>query len=481
MRELKNVTMVCIDTLKVGDSVVAIKESLKEIKPDKTKFFTHQKIEIEGVETVLIPELRNIDDYSHFCIKELYKHIDTDFVLLIQHDGYVLDGELFDERLYLYDYCGALWTEKDGLNNGNGGFSWRSKKLCEAIGKDDVIEITRPEDVAICRIYRRYLENNYGLKWATDDIAENFSYELREPKGKTFGFHGWFHPRFKEIVVIQRTAAMGDVIGVEPVLRHFFENGYRVVLNTLPQFKELFRQHYYKIEFYDEFDHGRLPFTFINLDMSYESFPKQLHLKSYYDFAGIKNGVIRNPRLSLFQDYRHEIKLFEKYCIIHMDHREPYRNVYNVQWDAVCMDLIKRGYSVFQVGTNGFDIPGATRINTPSIQFLMWVVASSDMFIGIDSGISHIAAAFNVPSIIFSGSVDLRYIHPNMDHIVWIHNHDKKVCDTPFCWHEEMNNTGRSCPVNPLRPPCTNFDDNERILNAIKKITYEQTMWGSAN
>ena len=87
MRELKNVTMVCIDTMKVGDSVIAIKESLKEIKPDKTKFFTHQKIEIEGVETVLIPELRNIDEYSHFCIKELYKYIDTDFVLLIQQSN----------------------------------------------------------------------------------------------------------------------------------------------------------------------------------------------------------------------------------------------------------------------------------------------------------------------------------------------------------------------------------------------------------
>jgi hypothetical protein len=144
---------------------------------------------------------------------------------------------LFDKRLYLYDYCGALWNERDGLNNGNGGFSWRSKKLCEALGKDEIIEIYTPEDVSICRIYRRYLEGNYGFKWATDEIAEVFSFELKEPKNKTFGFHGRFHPEFKEIVVIQRMGAMGDVIGAEPVLRHFYENGYRVVIHTLPQFK----------------------------------------------------------------------------------------------------------------------------------------------------------------------------------------------------------------------------------------------------
>lgn len=481
MRELQNVTIVCIDTLNVGQSVIAIKKTLEQVKPEKFKFITHKDIQIEGVETVLIPEIRSIDQYSHFCIKELYKYIDTDFVLIIQYDGYVLNGDLFDERLYLYDYCGALWNEKDGLNNGNGGFSWRSKALCKALAQDPIIEILTPEDVSICRIYRRYLEGNYGFKWATDEIAEKFSYELKEPKEKTFGFHGLFHEPYKEIVVVQRMAAMGDVIGVEPVLRHFYENGYRVVLKSNPQFYDLFRQHYYKIEFFEEFDYGRLPYKYINLDMSYESNPKELHLKSYYEFAGIKNGIIRNPRLSLYQDYKNDIKLFERYCIIHMDEREPIRNVYNVRWDYVCNDLLSRGYTVFQVGTNGRDLPGAIRINTPSIQFLMWVVASSDMFIGIDSGISHIAAAFNIPSIIFSGSVDISKIHPNMDHIVWIHRHDEKVCDTPFCWHNSMNVMGEGCPINQLRPPCVCFDDNTKILNAIKKISYEQSLWSSAN
>jgi ADP-heptose:LPS heptosyltransferase len=481
MTTLENVTIICIDTVNVGEATIALKKTLEQVKPTKCKFLTTSNIKIEGVETIIIPEIRSVDEYSKFCIKELYKYIDTDFVLLIQHDGYVLNGDLFDKRLYLYDYCGALWNERDGLNNGNGGFSWRSKKLCEALGKDEIIEIYTPEDVSICRIYRRYLEGNYGFKWATDEIAEVFSFELKEPKNKTFGFHGSFHSEFKEIVVIQRMGAMGDVIGVEPVLRHFYENGYRVILHTLPQFKEIFRQHYYKIEFFDEIDNKRLPYKFINLDMSYESNPKELHLKSYYEFAGIKNGVIRNPRLSLYQNYKADIKLFEKYCIIHADIREPFRNMYDVNWPLICKDLNNRGYSVFQVGTNGYDIPGAIRINTPSTQFLMWVVASSDMFIGIDSGISHIAAGFNIPSIIFSGSVDLTYIHPNMDHIVWIHNHDKKVCDTPFCWHDAMDVVGKHCPINALRPPCTRFDDDNKILNAIKKITYEQSLWGSAN
>jgi hypothetical protein len=55
-----------------------------------------------------------------------------------------------------------------------------------------------------------------------------------------------------------------------------------------------------------------------------------------------------------------------------------------------------------------------------------------------------------------------------MDHIAWIHNHDKKVCDTPFCWHDAMDVVGKHCPINALRPPCTRFDDDNKILNAIK-------------
>ena len=155
MRKLDNVTIICIDTINIGEAVIAIKKTLEQVTPTKCKFLTSANVKIDGVETIIIPEIRSVDEYSRFCIKELYKYIDTDFVLLIQHDGYVLNGDLFDERLYLYDYCGALWNEKDGLNNGNGGFSWRSKALCQAIGKDEVVEICTPEDVSICRIYRR--------------------------------------------------------------------------------------------------------------------------------------------------------------------------------------------------------------------------------------------------------------------------------------------------------------------------------------
>lgn len=465
--KLPKVTVVCIDTVNIGAAIVALRKTLLEIEPESCKFLTSAPIDIDGVETVIIPEIRSVDEYSKFVTKELYKYIDTGFMLIIQHDGYVLHGELFPEDLYDYDYCGALWNERDGLNQGNGGFSWRSKSLMQFVGTHPDVEVCEPEDVSICRVYRRMLENA-GYVWATEQIAEAFSFELKEPKQLTFGFHGYFHPEYKETVVIQRMGAMGDVISIEPVLRRFHEDGYRVVLKTTPQFYALFSQHDFSVDAFENFDYDRIPYKFINLDMSYESKPLQNHLKTYYEFSGIKNGIIRSPKLNFLQDPKTEIKLFEKLCIIHVDERpQPYRNVYGVNWAHLVKVLKSEGFTVLQVGTTKTKVEGAEKIKTPSIQFLMWVVASADLFIGIDSGISHIAAGFGIKSIILFGSVDPLIIHPVEDNKVYIYN--ENVCQKPFCWHSEIGTSGVDCYVDKNQPPCTQFN-TLKIYESLKLL-----------
>ena len=46
------------------------------------------------------------------------------------------------------------------------------------------------EDTFICRLFRRLLENKYGIRFAPESIADKFSYERTEPVGNPFGFHG---------------------------------------------------------------------------------------------------------------------------------------------------------------------------------------------------------------------------------------------------------------------------------------------------
>lgn len=463
MIKLNNVTLICVDTLNVGSAILSMRKSMELVEFAKCVFLTNVELNLPGIEVVRIPTLTSKEDYSKFITYELYKHFDTSHCLITQHDSHVLDEMAWEDEFLDYDFVGSPWLYFDGRDVGNGGFSLKSHKLQKIFGTDPYIKQYHPEDEVCGRLYRQYLEQEYDIKFAPENVAERFAFELREPRSKTFGFHSYFHKQFKEVVVIKRTAAMGDVISVEPVLDHFYKNGYRVVLDTFPEFEQLFHQHYFPVEFFRNFDSTRIPYKLINLDMSYESKPQQIHLKTYYEFAGIKDGEIKNPRLNLYQNTRTDIKLFEKYAIIHADNRgQSHRNIYGINWETVVFSLQQKGYTVIQLGKDRTcDIKGATRINTPTVQFMMWVIASSDLFIGIDSGPAHIASGFNIPSILFFGSVNPEYIHPDLTNKIIIKNVD--VCDTPHCWSNVTGVSGQDCYIDNDMPPCTQFKTSQLI------------------
>jgi ADP-heptose:LPS heptosyltransferase len=423
------------------------------------KFLTDRQLHFEGVEVVLIPSIRSKEEYSEFIIKELNKYFDTDFVLLVQHDGYVLNGKSWLYEFLNYDYIGAPWLYSDGKNVGNGGFSLRSKKLQDVLAADQ----------AIGRLYRDYLVKKYDIKFPSEDLADRFAYELRTPIYDTFGFHGRFHKPFQKTVIIKRSASMGDVILVEPVLHYFHKKGYRVVIDTPEPFYMLFVNHYFPVHHISKIDGRLLPGAeHYNLDMAYEALPKQNRLLSYYQFCGIKDGEMRNPKLSVGFQLSQYTKLFPKYCIIHLEGiRQSGRNVFGVDWENVVANIQARGYSVFQVGKRNVPlIKNAIYLNTMNENFLCYAVGSADFFIGIDSGVSHVASAFNVPSILFFGNTNPEIVHADLSNKVVL---TKVVCEKPHCWHEQIGVESSECYIDPQLPPCAKYTTKE-VLEAIDKI-----------
>jgi hypothetical protein len=80
------------------------------------------------------------------------------------------------------------------MNVGNGGFSLRTRRLMEIVATDPAITAYHPEDLKICRHYRPYLEREYAIRFAPDDVARRFSIEGYKQSNRThtteFGFHG---------------------------------------------------------------------------------------------------------------------------------------------------------------------------------------------------------------------------------------------------------------------------------------------------
>jgi hypothetical protein len=139
MIELPNVTLFCISSNKVQEAIKVLQYSMRGINFGAVKLITHEDPGNlpEGIEFSKCYEIKSIHDYNYYCIYNLSKHIDTDYCLLIQPDGFVINPDKWDDDWFNYDYIGAPWSiAKDayldpwgkGHRVGNGGFSFRSKK-----------------------------------------------------------------------------------------------------------------------------------------------------------------------------------------------------------------------------------------------------------------------------------------------------------------------------------------------------------------
>lgn len=148
-----------------------------------------------------LPQGFTRQDYSKILLKDLYGMIKTEFALICQYDGMAVDAAQWRDDFYQYDYIGAPWPERfhwipKDSRVGNGGFSLRSARLLEAL-QNSQITTDDNEDVLICQIFRKFLTNGFGIKYAPIELANGFSNEWNNPEGSVFGFHGIFNfPRY---------------------------------------------------------------------------------------------------------------------------------------------------------------------------------------------------------------------------------------------------------------------------------------------
>lgn len=184
-QKLKDVTLVGVDCTDIDRLAFAAEISRKHIDFNSIKLFTSLPSNNEFV--VKINPINSIEDYSYFIIKELYKYIETKYVLIIQWDGFILDPFKWKNDFLNFDYIGAPWLYDDDCNVGNGGFSLRTKRLMEWLATDDSIDKYHPEDHVICRILGSKLKMQ-GFKFADKKTALEFSVES-EKWSHQFGFH----------------------------------------------------------------------------------------------------------------------------------------------------------------------------------------------------------------------------------------------------------------------------------------------------
>lgn len=193
---LPQVTLVAASSVALQATIRALRLSMAQVR------FGAALLLCDRAPTSQLPpelEWRKIDPlhsrtaYSQFMMHELKHHVETDFVLCVQWDGYVLDASRWNDDFLTCDYVGAPWPHfDDEARVGNGGFSLRSKRLLEVSGNLP-LPYGLAEDVAICRHYRTLLETEHSIRFAPENLARRFSHERLPETGEEFGFHGVFN------------------------------------------------------------------------------------------------------------------------------------------------------------------------------------------------------------------------------------------------------------------------------------------------
>ncbi|HEX5128582.1 MAG TPA: DUF5672 family protein [Usitatibacter sp.] len=217
MPRIPRTTLACIDCALPRLAARAMALTLGQCEYEEVKLFTDAApASLAGldprVRIVPITAIASSREYSHFVMKELAGHLATDFVQLVQWDGYVMRGEAWDDHFLDYDYIGARWWFREpGRDVGNGGFSLRSRRLLEAVRDDAEVQVAHAEDEAICRTHRALLETRHGVCFAPGPVADRYAFEATKPTGSEFGFHGIFNlPRFMD------EAALAELLDAIP-------------------------------------------------------------------------------------------------------------------------------------------------------------------------------------------------------------------------------------------------------------------------
>ena len=215
---------------------------------------------------------------------------------------------------------------------------------------------------------------------------------------------------FKELILIRRSMAMGDVLLTTPVIRKLKEENAEAEIHVETQYAEIFKgnpdvasaNRYYSAEVLNM---SRV----IDLDCCYERTPNRHIVESYAEAAGVKLTDYF-PRVYLTrEDYEHTgFHSHENWAVIHQGPRwgdgthVQGRTVSDELFNQIAEHLNSKGFFVY---------PLLLPHQAQPLPFhrLAAMISQAKIFVGADSGPMHLAQAAMVPTVGIFGAVNPDY------------------------------------------------------------------------
>lgn len=228
--QLKDTTLICVDCRDLSHTVPVMQRCEELVDFGAVRLLTNLPTDYPN--KVECPNISSHVMYSIFMLKEIWKYVDTKYMLVVQADGFILNPDAWSDDWKEYDYIGPLFNQWDIV--GNGGFSFRSKELMKFMsslfpnwditekGADKLqSKMSCYEDGAISLNNRELLDIN-GFKIAPLDVAGKFAqggnanpdYHYEYP----FGFHGCWKTVDLETGFVEKGVRADDDVKIPDIL-----------------------------------------------------------------------------------------------------------------------------------------------------------------------------------------------------------------------------------------------------------------------
>lgn len=212
----------------------------------------------------------------------------------------------------------------------------------------------------------------------------------------------------------------------------------------------------------------------IVLDGAYEKAPHQHFLNAYQKAAGMPVSQ-EYPRLYLSPaEKAMDFGITGPLAVLHLESftDKNYRRVFGVDWAAIASSLSGQGFTVVQLGKQPAPIAGVRHLATPRTRDMIALLSKASLFLGLDSGPSHIASALGVPSVLFFGAVNPKYRHFTdiLKGVIL-----QGPCPFAGCYHDAADPEKLVCRVvgSAGEPPCS-VHSTAAVLSAIHGIIQKE-------
>ena len=189
--KLPNVTLIAVTSVKIYETIKALTYSMRDIEFGEVVLVTHRKpLGLpKGITYKHTEKITDIDKFNYLMAYELGSYVNTDYIILVHYDGFIVHPEMWRNEFLQYDYIGSPWPlptaehstyyDEDGnvCRVGN-SVSLRSKRLLEYPKKAGLewkpaADGFYNEDIFLCCMNKVRIEKA-GMKFAPIEVARLF-------------------------------------------------------------------------------------------------------------------------------------------------------------------------------------------------------------------------------------------------------------------------------------------------------------------